>query len=148
MTAYEGGIRVPAFAYHALIADPGSIDNEFLTIMDVMPTFLDLANTLHPGTTYEGRELAAMRGKSFLSLLRGDGSPVHGEDEAIGWSSFALVKGEWKLVRQRSEGAEWELYHLAADPSETTDLVDTRPEVFADLLLEWGRFAAETSLTP
>jgi len=113
-----------------------------------MPTFLDLANTLHPGTTYEGRELASMRGKSFLSLLRGDRSAVHGEDEAIGWSSFALVKGEWKLVRQRSEDAEWELYHLAADPSETMDLADVRPDVFADLLLEWTRFTAETSLTP
>ena len=148
MTAYEGGIRVPAFAYHSSLANQGSIDNEFLTIMDVMPTFLELASTTHPGATYEDRELIPMRGKSFLSLLEGDGSPVHSDDEAIGWSSFALIKGAWKLVRPRTDPAEWELYHLADDPGETMDLSETQPDILADLLSEWDRFAAETGMTP
>ena len=145
MTAFEGGIRVSAFAFHPSFANKGGTSDEFLTIMDVMPTFLDLASVVHPGHAYKGREVAAMRGGSFSRLLlAGDGAPIHSGDEAIGWSSFALIKGGWKLVRLRSRGAQWELYHLAKDPSETTDLSRTHPKVFADLLSEWNRFAEET----
>lgn len=146
MTVYEGGIRVPAFAFHASLANQGSTNNEFLAIMDVMPTFLELANTSHPGETYEGREVAAVRGKSFLGLLRGDDAPVHGVTEAIGWSSGALIKGGWKLIRERTDAAEWGLYDLARDPSETTNLSETQPDVLADLLAEWDRFAEQTNL--
>ncbi len=148
MTSYEGGIRVPAFAYHASLAAPGGIDDELLTIMDVMPTFLELANMSHPGATYEERELVPIRGRSFLGRLRGNDAQVHADDEAIGWSSSALIKGDWKIVRPPIEGGKWELYNLADDPSETTELAENRPEILADLLLEWDRFASETSLTP
>jgi arylsulfatase len=144
-TPFEGGIRVPAFVSHAAVANPGSTNDEFLTIMDVMPTFLDLAGTAHPGSMYRGRELASLHGRSFLGLLSGDDSPIHPADEAIGWSSGALFKGDWKLVRG-NESEPWALYDIARDPSETTDLASTTPEILAELLSDWGRFEQETGI--
>ncbi len=145
MTPFEGGIRVPAFVSHASVANQGSTNNEFLTIMDVMPTFLELANTAHPGRRYKGRELAALHGRPFLSLLRGDETPVHPADEAIGWSSGALFKGDWKLVRGDDSEA-WTLYNMSRDPSETMDLAATNPDVLADLLADWARFEQEIGI--
>jgi len=146
-TPFEGGIRVPAFVSHASVANRGGTNNAFLTIMDVMPTLLALGDTTHPESTYQGRELAALHGRSFLSLLEGNETPVHPADEAIGWSSGALFKGDWKLVRQQGDGGEaWALYYMHDDPSETTDLAATNPEVLADLLVEWARFEQETGL--
>ncbi len=82
-----------------------------------------------------------------MNLLGGDETPVHPADEAIDWSSGALFKGDWKLVRQREGGSEaWALYDMHDDPSETTDLAATNPEVLAELLVEWGRFERETGL--
>ena len=37
---YEGGIRVPAFVWHSDIANKGTVDNQLLTVMDIMPTIL------------------------------------------------------------------------------------------------------------
>jgi 3-deoxy-manno-octulosonate cytidylyltransferase (CMP-KDO synthetase) len=42
-TQYEGGIRVPAFAWHANYHAPGEIDPQYLSVMDIMPTLLDIA---------------------------------------------------------------------------------------------------------
>jgi arylsulfatase A-like enzyme len=44
----------------------------------------------------------------------------------------AVVRGEWKLIRD-GHGGEVELYHLASDPGERTDLAPTRPETLAEL---------------
>ncbi len=45
----EGGIRAAAFIhYPGVVAEP-SIDGTYMTVMDFMPTFLEIAGTEHPG---------------------------------------------------------------------------------------------------
>jgi arylsulfatase len=39
--------------------------------------------------------------------------------------------GDWKLVAEKSK--DWELYHVAADRSETTDLAKQKPEMVKQL---------------
>jgi arylsulfatase len=56
-----------------------------------------------------------------------------------------LFKGDWKLVRG-NESEPWALYDIARDPSETTDLASTTPEILAELLSDWGRFEQETGI--
>ncbi len=85
--------------------------NAFATVMDIMPTILDLAGVTHPVPItekmgmYQGREVYRMRGKSwlpFFSSNRRDGGSaeaIHGEEEFMGWELFgraALRKGKWK----------------------------------------------------
>ena len=146
-TQLEGGLRVPAFVYHESLANKGGLNNEFLTVMDLMPTFLEMAGSAHPGTEYEGRSVLPARGRSFLSLLHGSEAVVH-DDSSVGtWYSSAFYRGDWKLVRgnpPRGSGS-WELYNLRDDPSETTDLSLRYPEIYTRLIDEWTHIGKEAN---
>jgi len=148
----EGGVRVAAFANHSSIHKPGRISQAYLTMQDVMPTLLKLAGAKHPGSQFNNRPVLAMRGSSFLDLLRvGDGS-VHANDEVIGWElsgKRALVRGNWKLLRMPKEpdsDTKWELYDLRSDPYERRDVASTDPELTRELVDEWYDYAEEVGV--
>lgn len=141
----EGGIRVPAIVYHESVADKGETNDQFLTILDIVPTFLSLADTTHPGDTYHDRSVMPLQGKSFLPLIKGDSEPTHPSNEAQGWEvegDRAMIKGPWKLLWLAAEhgAAEWELYNLENDPAELTNLAGERPEVLEDMLQSWREY--------
>ena len=142
-TSFEGGMRVAAFAWHRDIANAGGIDNQFLTVMDIMPTVLDLAGVAAPTGTFNGREILSMRGRSFRSLLAGSAAAVHGATDAIALDHSGnrmMVRGDWKIVQQPRAG--WLLFNLADDPSESNDLAAQRPQVLESMVTEFNRFAA------
>ena len=54
----EGGLRAAAFVHYPAAIAGGDVSHEFMTIMDVLPTFLEIAGSEHPGaTSYKGREI-------------------------------------------------------------------------------------------
>ena len=55
-----------------------------------------------------------------------------------------LRSGDWKLVRWYEYGSE-ELYNLATDPSEKTDLAATRPDKLKDLAAKLDAVLKEQS---
>jgi arylsulfatase len=149
-TAFEGGIHVPAIAWYPSQIAGGTRSNELVTVMDVLPTFLDLAGTEHPGTEYRGRAIEPVRGRSLVPLLSGGAAPKRG-DSALGWelSGYRAVRsGDWKLVWDQAQGpqARWQLFDLAADPGELTDLRDAQPEQFESMLAQWDRYATESGV--
>ena len=73
----EGGIRVVGFATWPGFDRQGEIGTAFTTVMDIAPTVLELAGAAHPGQTYRGREVAPMRGRSWVSYLSGCEEEVH-----------------------------------------------------------------------
>lgn len=145
-TAFEGGVRVPAFAVHPGRIQPGTRSDAMLTIMDVMPTFLELAGTRHPGTSWQGREVLAPQGRSMLPVLRGEAAEVHPEDEEFGWELFGhrgVRKGDWKLVWDQAApeaGRRWMLFNLAEDPLEQNDVSAAHPDKLAELTGIWNRY--------
>jgi arylsulfatase len=141
----EGGIRVPAFAYHRNLLHSGTTDDQFLTVLDVTPTFLELAGFEHPGNEYHGKPVFQPRGISFLNLLRGNSTPAHGDDIAAGWFQSALYVDEWKLFNAARRGpADWELYNIIEDPSETSNLAGNNAALVQELASDWTRIAEET----
>lgn len=141
---YEGGIRVPAFVWHRDIAGKGSVDDQLLTVMDVMPTILELAGTAVPQGTFDDREVLSMRGKSFSSALRGEAGRAHSADEDIALSSAGrnvMFRGPWKLVRELER--DWELFNLDDDPGEHSNLSAQYPDLHQELIDAFGEFAAE-----
>ncbi|KAF5013969.1 hypothetical protein FDECE_57 [Fusarium decemcellulare] len=156
-TVFEGGIRCPCIIrYPPLQPQAGSISNSFLTVMDILPTVLELAGLKHPGTTYRGREVALPRGKSWVPHLassRADGVSIHGEDTHIhGWELFghrAIRQGNWKAVWDpKAAKEEWQLYDLAEDPSEQNDVAGKHAEILDRLVVFWDQYVAETGMIP
>jgi arylsulfatase A-like enzyme len=139
----EGGIRVPAILRFPSLIKGNTISREFMSVMDLMPTFLDVAGTTHPGAEYKGHKIWPVEGRSLLPHLSGEEPVVHSQPR-YGFSIFknqGLRVGDWKII-QLSEFTKpsWELYNLASDPGETSDLADKLPEKLQEMISEWETF--------
>lgn len=141
MYTSEGGIRVPfVLRYPGLHkVSGGGIDNSFSIVMDIMPTILDLCNIQHPGTTYKGREVAAVAGKSWKPYLQGLEHQIHGEDHVTGWELFgrrAIRQGQWKglFIPEPFGPEKWQLFNVLDDPGETNDLAQQNPEKMQQMI--------------
>ena len=95
-------------------------------IMDLLPTFLDLADTPYP-TKYKGHEILPVEGESMTPLLAGKSRKMH--DLYWYWSrNRAVRQGDMKLVWDNSVRV-WELYNIAEDRCEANDLAGNQPEL-------------------
>src|SRR5690606_11097076 len=97
-SAFEGGIHVPAFVHFPPRVKPGSRSDATAHMMDLLPTFLDVAGAQHPGTPYKGREVLPVQGRSLMPVLLGEAAQVRQDDEALGWEQGgprAVRKGDW-----------------------------------------------------
>ena len=52
-----------------------------------------------------------------------------------------MVRGDWKIVQRRRGG--WQLFNLADDPGERTDLSTAMPGRLASMADEFDRFAEQ-----
>ncbi len=157
----EGGNRVPAFAYHPSLVEGPRIDDQYLTLMDVMPTFLELAGAEFDPTRVRGRDVVPMDGRSFVSALSGSSEPVYGDDDFIAielHGQRALKRGDWKIVwEQRPINLSWDyehpdywetwrLFNMADDPTEQHDLASEHPGLLAELVALWDAWAEENGI--
>jgi arylsulfatase A-like enzyme len=146
----EGGIRVVAFLTYPRFARRG-ISHDFTTAMDVAPTLLTLAGVEHPGTSWRGRDIVGMRGRSLVPYLQGHADVVHTEETATGWELFgrcAIRRGDWKalLIPPPDGPGQWQLYDLARDPGETNDLALAEPARLAALVDDWNDYVRDTGV--
>lgn len=139
----QGGIRTPA-----LVSGPGvisGISDAFVTVKDIAPTLLELANVPQPGAEYDGRAVVPMSGKSLQSLLRDSMAEVHDSTTVTVWELFgrrAVRIGDWKAIwlYEPYGPARWQLFNLATDPDETTDLAASEPAQLRGLLEAWADY--------
>lgn len=145
--ATEGGTRVVSFVTGPEFGRAGEIEPEFLTVSDILPTILDLADIEAHNGDFEGRTVRPIRGKSWVPLLRGETDKIWQEDEPFALELFGsrqLRKGDWKLT-DRGDGV-WHLYNIARDPGEITDLSSDYPEKRTELEADWDRYAEEAGV--
>jgi arylsulfatase A-like enzyme len=149
----EGGIRVVAFAHYAALGATArrGVGHAFATVMDVVPTVLELAGVEHPGTHWRGREIAAVKGRSLLPYLRSEADAVHDDTHVTGWELFgrrAVRQGDWTAVFIPAPAGPgvWQLYDLARDPGETRDLAAAEPARLQTLLAHWETYVEENGV--
>ncbi|MBO3804343.1 MAG: sulfatase [Candidatus Brockarchaeota archaeon] len=100
---------------------------------DLTPTLLDLLGM--------GNETSSMHGKSFANLLQG-GEDRHRDSVITGYHEGidrCIRDRSWSYV-QRPEGQPDELYNIAEDPKERTNLVDEKPDEAMRLSSLYGRY--------
>jgi arylsulfatase len=148
----EGGIRVPAIIH--LPKNQRQSENQTLTqfasVMDLLPTFVDIAGAELPGSEYKGKKVLPVVGKSILPYLRGEQAFVH-KNEMYGFSVHGrqgLQYNQWKLVRLPApfEQGEWQLFNLDEDLGETHDLAATNPDQLKEMIARWDSFAKDTGV--
>lgn len=117
---YEGGHRVPAIAYWPGKIKPATRTAATVVAMDLLPTALDLAGIPHPA----GRPLD---GTSIKSLLL-EQTPLPDRQLFFGYEpklGTAMRDGDWKML---VKGDKIELYNLATDIGERTNLTARHPD--------------------
>ena len=123
---YEGGIRTPFLARWPGRIKPGTTSDLVAAFWDVLPTLCEVAGAEPPADT---------DGISILPTLLGrDQAKKHDffywEFPSYGGQQ-AVRLGDWKGVRQNLQKgpSPIELYNLAKDPNETTDVAAAHPDV-------------------
>ncbi len=148
----QGGIHSPvAVSAPGLGLAPGRSD-ALVAALDIAPTFVELAGGTN-ATTVNGRDVLPMTGRSFAALLRGEIQATRSETETLAFEhggQRAVFRGKWKaLWIQPPNGAgAWQLFDLATDPGETTDVAAANPELMAELSAAYDQHAADVGVIP
>ncbi len=135
---HEGGIVAPMIVAGKGVTADGTIDTGYLTVMDLAPTFLEVAGAVYPS---DG-SVQPMIGESMLDFLGGQSDTVH-DDEYVTVLSHRgrsyLRQGRWKIVTTEGPFDEnnFELYNIVADPGEANDLSLEDPDKRAELIDLW-----------
>ncbi len=129
-------MRVPAFVNWPGKLKPGVV-TEPLDMVDVMPTLLALAGAKgSPDHPFDGKDMWA---------TIADGAPTPHDDILINVEAFrgAVRKGDWKLIKIALLPGKTQLFNLAKDPGETTDVSAENPEMVKDLEARLLAYAKE-----
>lgn len=141
---YEGGIRVPTFAYWPNTIEAGVRSDHISAFWDIMPTIADLADIEIP-VEIDGISMAP-------TLL---GNPEEQEEHPYLYWEFhdkggrqAVRMGNWKAVRYnvlKNPDGPLKLFDLSSDPSESVDLARFYPEVVGrmEMILKTARVPSE-----
>lgn len=124
---YEGGTRVVALANWPGQIQPGSVVDQPMHIVDMYCTLTDLAGA----PSSQGKPLD---GLNVWPALTGKNATPRNE-LVYGIEPFraALRQGDWKLVWKTTLPSRVELFNLAQDPSETTNLANQNLEIVTQL---------------
>lgn len=127
-TTWEGGMRVPCIVRWPGRVQPDRSTGEIATSMDLYPTLSGLCGAELPADrTIDGRDIAPL-------LLADDAKSPHDAFFYYWMNDLEAVRvGRWKLHYAKHGIVNTELYDLAADPGETTDLAAANPEVIAGI---------------
>ncbi len=148
---WEGGHRVPFFVRWPGVVKPGSTSDATICLVDFMATVAEITGVKLPMD-------AAPDSVSFLPVLRGISSAPQ-RDSVVHHSiegKFAIRSGQWKLCLCAGSGG-WskggdnepvQLYDLAADPAESTNLAAKNPDVVARLTMLLHHQIKEGRSTP
>ncbi len=147
-TVYDETIHTPLILRFPASWRAGTRIGHVVSSIDVLPTVLELFDIPLEETIEGISQLGALRGDWFPRLDR----PVFAEAtkphsrKKTDWLNDPMRKAirtsSHKLILSPSQGATTELYDLAADPDEATDLAEQQPALSATLLEQLERWRA------
>ena len=130
---YEGGHRIPYMMQWKGHLPAGKVYTKSVISLDIAPTALAAVGAEPKDAKFDGVNL--------LPFLTSDSGTPH---EALYWrfgSQHAIRKGDWKLLA--TGGGVTELYNLADDLSEKTDLASQKPDKVKELSELYDKWNSE-----
>lgn len=125
---YEGGHRVPFFVrWPAGIENPGRTSDALVGQTDIVATVAEIVGAHLPDSAGEDSQ-------SFAAVLTESGSQ-HQRLPLINHGAggrFSITEGTWKLILAHGKD-QAELYDLASDPGETTNVIAGHPDLAESL---------------
>lgn len=160
-TAYEGGVRVPLIvSWPEGIRSRGEVRDQFMHVVDVLPTVLDVAQ-VSPAPVVNGAAQAAIDGVSMTATFERAEQPsprkvqyfeMYGNRAiwADGWKAIMPHRLEtWNFRAHRPITEQgWQLFRLSEDVNERHDLAEQHPEKLAELLALFDREAEANNVFP
>lgn len=125
----EGGIRVPLIAKLPGAIPAGSVREDAVHVIDLMPTLLALTGTPAPeGVKFDGINIwPAMTGKEALP------------ERTLFYPPSAIRRGEWKLLGDK-------LFNLSKDPGERNDVAKEHEEIAEQLIRAMEAFRTDLGI--
>lgn len=161
VASHFGGTRNPMIvSWPARIKDKGGLRNQFLHIIDVVPTLYELIG-ITPPTELNGIEQKPLDGISFEFTFDDAKAKSRrvtqyfemGCNRGIyhdGWMASALSFPPWQANRGSfdPDKQKWELYNIEEDFSQANDLAQANPEKLRQLQDLWWVEAAKYQVLP
>jgi len=146
----EGGMNTPMIIAGRGVEAKGSINPAFLTVMDLAPTFYELAGVSYP-ENWQGKARKPLAGNSLSPILTGKQEHVHDSSYVFGLEhrgNAMIRKGKWKLLKINvpQESENFQLFDLEKDPIEQVDLKEVFPEKYQEMMEEWKKFSKEVNV--
>jgi hypothetical protein len=134
---YEGGLRVPLIIKLPRITKPGTTSAVAVTSTDLFQTVLDVVG-IGPDDHADGLSLSPILEGRTITRENLFWHYPHYSNQG-GKPVGAIRAGDWKLV-EFYENHRRELFDLKADPGESRNLAEARPDIvkqLADKLAAW-----------
>ncbi len=147
----KGSLQEGGTAAHCIVHWPevvkrgGEVTQQVGHVIDLMPTCVEMADAAYP-TTYKGRSIPPMEGKSLLPVFRGEQREGH---QHLFWDLYAqqaVVQGKWKYYNDRDGKSH--LYDLEADGTEMLDLAERYPQKVEELRKAHAAWASSHNVLP
>ncbi|MBX3027531.1 sulfatase [bacterium] len=134
-TLYEEALHVPLIIKRPNEPEPGHVRTDLARLLDVAPTLVAAAGAPAPAN-YQGIDL-------FTGTVT---EPLLAEEDLEGNKLTSLRSGDWKLITANPGNprglAPHELYDLASDPREKTNVAGDQSGKVADMLAQLDQMKA------
>lgn len=142
---HEGGACVPCIMHwpNGLKQPAGSVTDQRGHMVDIISTCVELAGASYPAE-FNGNPIEPNEGTSLVNVIKGrkqDHERAYYFNHA---NTHAVIKGDWKIVRERGVKGKWHLYNLTREKTEITDYSERMPGKVQELAVLWeARFGAD-----
>ena len=172
---YRGGTSAPLIVHWpAGIKAKGEIRRQYVHAIDLLPTILDSQQIAAP-SVLNGVGQAPIEGVSFAHTFDDANAPsrrvtqyyetqAHRAIYHDGWRAVCPYPGpSFKEAAERGrmphdpissqdlnglDANEWELYHIAEDPTESRNVAEEHPEKLREMIVRWWSEAGKYPVLP
>lgn len=144
---FQGGVRAPLLIHYPKKYNAPKKIDQLTAHLDILPTIAEIVGIDLPNDR-------KIDGKSLIPLMNGDETNFENRSYFSYWNrkyperynNISIQNSGWKLVGKTDFDAtleNFELYNLAEDPYELTNLISTHPSKGMELKVEMDQFYEE-----